>query len=212
MYKKITHRIIEEHFDYLPAEIKRTYGNVRSTVGLPTAGKFKSDVDAYFSSLHSTLDNISTATKNGNMDTLLTEETAFFDLVDDLGKMLLPYYGIEFSERLNQVFRGLGLSFIGIGRNLKFKTDIKFITDRLDQNFDQLALLFNQYNNDWEYNSTKNAWFAIRDGLISEATAIMNGDNTAFVSAHTQTADKLTTFANALADSVIQQYPNKFIL
>lgn len=223
MYKKITHTITEEeHFD-LPAdaEIKRVldngnngyngYDDMRPMLGATTADKFRADVNAYFTKTHQHLTGFATATESGNMDTLLTEETAFFDEVDDLGLLLRPYYGIEFSERLSQVFRALGLSMVGIGRSLKFKNDIKFIIDRLDPNFDGLDTLLNQYNNSWQLGQAKNAWIAIRESLVSETTAIINRDNTASASAHTQVAEKLSTFAEALANSVIQQYPNKFI-
>lgn len=217
MYKKITHTIVEEHFDKpSAAEIKNLiedgYSDMRSMFSPTTAGKFKTDINGYFNQLHLRLTNIAIATENGNMDTLLTEETAFFDEVDDLGKILLPYYGIEYSQRLNQNLRAVGLSFVGIDRNLKFKTDITLLVNRLDQTFDQIGNLLNQYNNKWQNNLVRNTWVAIRDGLVSEATAIINKDTTASVAEHTQVADKFTAFANELADSVIQQYPNKFIL
>lgn len=220
MYKKVTHTIVEEHFGSQDAaEIKQildaNYGDgyveMRSMIGTTTADKFKSDIRAYFDTMHLRFTNIANATENGNMDSLLTEETAFFDEADDLGKLLLPYYGIEFSERLSQVFRGLGLSMIGIGRNLKFKTDIKFILERLDPNFDQLDFLMNQYNNAWAPGSVKPAWMSIKDSLIAETAAIMNKDNTASVAAHALVTDKLTAFANSLSNAVIQQYPTKFI-
>lgn len=223
MYKKITHTITEEeHFD-LPAdtEIKRMldngnngyngYDDMRPMVGATTADKFRADVNAYFTKMHQRLTGFAISTENGNMDTLLMEETAFFDEVDDLGLMLRPYYGIEFSERLSQTFRALGLSKVGIDRNLKFKTDIKFIVDRLDPNFDGLDLLLNQYNNNWFLGSAKRMWVAIRESLVNEATAIMNQDDTASASAHAQAAERMSTFAETLANSVIQQYPNKFI-
>lgn len=223
MYKKITHTITEEeHFD-LPAdtEIKRMldngsngyngYDDMRPMVGATTADKFRADVNAYFTTMHQRLTVFATTTENGDMDALLAEEIAFFDEIDNLGLMLRPYYGVEFSERLSQVFRALGLSMVGIERNLKFKTDVKFQIDRLDLNFDQIDQLLNQYNNNWFLGSAKRMWIAIRESLVNEATAIMNQDDTASASAHTQAAERISTFAETLANSVIQQYPNKFI-
>ena len=223
MYKKITHTITEEeHFD-LPAdaEIKYTlengsngyngYNDMRPMVGATTADKFRADVNAYFAKMHQRLTAFAISTDNGNMDTLLTEETAYFDEVDSIGLMLRPYYGVEFSERLSQVFRALGLSMVGIERNLKFKTDVKFQIDRLDLNFEQIDQLLNQYNNNWFLGSAKRMWIAIRESLVNEATAIINQDDTASASAHAQAAERMSTFADTLANSVIQQYPNKFI-
>jgi hypothetical protein len=223
MYKKIIHTITEEeHFD-LPAdtEIKRMldngnngyneYDDMRPMIGATTADKFRADVNAYFTTVHQRLTGFATATENGDMDTLLIEETLYFDEVNDLGLLLRPYYGIEFNERLTQVFRSLGLIMIGIGRNLKFKTDVRNQVMGSDLIFDNLDQLLNQYNNNWYLGSAKRMWVAIRESLVSEATAIMNKDDTASASAHTQAAERMSTFAETLANSVIQQYPNKFI-
>jgi hypothetical protein len=226
MYKKITHTITEEeHFD-LPAdtEIKRMldngnngnngyngYDDMRPMVGATTADKFRADVNAYFTTMHQRLTSFATATENGDMDALLTEETAYFDEVNDLGLMLRPYYGIEFNERLTQVFRGVGLGMVGICRNLKFKIDVKNQITNLDSNFDGFDLLLNQYNNNWFPGSGKRMWVAIRESLVGEVTAIINQDDTTSASAHTQAAERISTFANSFANSVIQQYPNKFI-
>lgn len=216
MYKKVTHTIVEEHFGHpAAAEIKHTldsgYNDLRPMFSLTTADNFRSEVSAYFTKMHMRLTNIATATESGNMDALLTEETAYFDEADDLGKLLRPYYGIEFNERISQVFRGLGLSMVGICRNLKFKIDIRNQITNLDLNFDGLDLLLNQFNNSWYTGSAKRTWIEIRESLVNEATAIMNKDNTASASAHAQAAERLGTFATSFANSVVQQYPNKFI-
>ena len=74
-----------------------------------------------------------------------------------------------------------------------------------------MDFLLNQYNNNWLLGSAKRMWIAIRESLVSETTAIINQDNTASASAHTQAAERMSTFADTLANSVVQQYPNKFI-
>lgn len=216
MYKKVTHTIVEEHFGHpAAAEIKHTldagYNDLRPMFSLTTPDKFRSEVNAYFTKMHQRLTGFATTTESGDMDALLTEETAFFNEVDDLGLLLRPYYGIEFNERLSQVFRGVGLSMVGISRNLKFKTDVKNLIVNLDLNFDGLDQLLNQFNNSWIPGSVKRIWVSIRESLANEATAIVNRDTSAAESARTQAAERLATFATSFANSVIQQYPNKFI-
>lgn len=216
MYKKVTHTIVEEHFGHpAAAELKHTldsgYNDLRPMFSLTTPDKFRSEIDAYFAKMHQRLTGFATATESGNMDALLTEETAFFNEVDDLGLLLRPYYGIEFNERLSQVFRGVGLTMVGICRNLKFKTDVKNQITSLDLNFDGLDQLLNQFNNSWIPGSVKRIWVSIRESLANEATAIINRDTSAAESARTQAAERLATFATTFANSVIQQYPNKFI-
>ncbi len=217
MYKRVTHTITEEHFGHpMAAEIKHTLENqsegIRPMLGATTADKFRSDVDAYFVSLHSKLTNIMSATETGNMESLVAAETVYFDEVDQIGKLMLPYYGIEFAERITQVFRGTGLSMIGITRNLKFKSDIKTLVERLNSNFDALDFLLNQFNNVWVSGTVKSTWVSIVDSLIAEASAIMNKDTSTSINEHTKAANLISAFSNTLANSVIQQYPNKFIL
>jgi hypothetical protein len=216
MYKKVTHTIIEEHFGHpLAPEIKHTlesgFGNPRPMYAIITADKLKNDVSAYFTKLHQRVTGIATQTETGNMDALLAEETAFFDEVDDLGKMLLPYYGIEFSERLSQSLRAIGLSMTGIARNLKFKSDIRLLVDRLNSNFENMDFLLNQFNNSWQLGAVKNIWTQIVESMVNETTAIINKDSNAAASANAQLAGRLASFAESLANSVVQQYPNKFI-
>ena len=217
MYKRVTHTITEEHFGHpMAAEIKHTLENqsegIRPMLGATTADKFRSDVDAYFVGLHSKLTNIMSATETGNMESLVAAETVYFDEVDQIGKMMVPYYGIEFGERITQVFRGAGLSTIGITRNLKFKTDIRTLVERLNSNFDALDFLLNQFNNVWVSGTVKNTWATIVDVLVAEAAAIMNKDSSASINEHTKASNLISAFSNTLANSVIQQYPNKFIL
>jgi hypothetical protein len=216
MYKKVTHTIVEEHFGHpAAAEIKHTldagYNDLRPMFSLTTADNFRSEVSSYFTKMHQRLTGFATTTESGDMDALLTEEIAFFSEVDDLGLLLRPYYGIEFSERLSQIFRGVGLAMVGIDRNLKFKNDVRNQITNLDSNFNGLDLLLNQFNNAWAPGSAKNMWVPIRESLANEATAIMNKDNSAAVLARTQAAERLGTFATSFANSVVQQYPNKFI-
>lgn len=216
MYKKVTHTIIEEHFGHpLAPEIKHTlesgFGNPRPMYAIITVDKLKNDVSAYFTKLHQRVSGIATQTETGNMDALLAEETAFFDEVDDLGKMLLPYYGIEFSERLSQSLRAIGLSMTGIARNLKFKSDIRLLVDRLNSNFDNMDFLLNQFNNSWQLGAVKNIWTQIVESMVNETTAIINKDSSAAASANAQLAGRLASFAESFANSVVQQYPNKFI-
>lgn len=216
MYKKVTHTIIEEHFGHpLAPEIKHTlesgFGNPRPMYAIITVDKLKNDVSAYFTKLHQRVSGIATQTETGNMDALLAEETAFFDEVDDLGKMLLPYYGIEFSERLSQSLRAIGLSMTGIARNLKFKSDIRLLVDRLNSNFDNMDFLLNQFNNSWQLGAVKNIWTQIVESMVNETTAIINKDSNAAASANAQLAGRLASFAESFANSVVQQYPNKFI-
>jgi len=217
MYKRVTHTITEEHFGHpMAAEIKHTLENrsegIRPMLGATTADKFRSDVDAYFVGFHSKLTNIMSATETGSMESLVAAETLYFDEVDQIGKMMVPYYGIEFGERITQVFRGAGLSTIGIARNLKFKTDVRTLVERLNDNFTNLDFLLNQFNNVWISGTVRNSWATIVDALVAETSAIMNKDSSTSINEHTKASNLISAFSNTLANSVIQQYPNKFIL
>ena len=95
---------------------------------------------------------------------------------------------------------------------MKFKTDTKTLVERLYLNFDNLDFLLNQFNNSWLPGSVKSTWVTIVDTLVAEAAAIMNKDTTASINEHTKAANLISAFSNTLANSAIQQYPNKFIL
>jgi hypothetical protein len=217
MYKKVTHTITEEHFGHpMAIEIKKAVDkkiipHPKPKLEPVSAEKFRSDVTAYFAGLNNRLSAIIAAIAADDSAALATAETAYFTEADVIGELYKPYYGIEFSERINNNMRTLGLLAITLARNIKFKVDTKDWMNRLTQTADFIANLMYQFNNAWPTNINRDTWIQINDALLAQSQAAQNRDTTAINTAKEKSNTLMSVFANTFANGLIQQHPEKFI-
>lgn len=219
MYKKITHTIVEEHFDCpeavdLAAEIENSkeapmkFRVAQATV-MP-ADQFRAMVQDWFLETDSRWQNLAHA----NFDTSIDYEQAIEDVfvnADMLGDVLKGYYGVEFGERFNAHWRSAAMNLLYDWRNIKNGWD----TNVQEMNLLELispggALLFNQFNSSW---SREEAEALLRDIFTSYheyGKALKSKNTSAQSSLKTKIGSDLNLLATTLASGVIARFPSLF--
>jgi predicted Zn-dependent protease with MMP-like domain len=213
MYKKITHTIVEEHFDHpMGVGIAANVGKpkfARSTLAeIMPSGQFKSFVDNYCMELEDKLVNLANAT----FDQTLDFQAAIANAMDYevLGNTLGKYYDVEFQERFNQQIGNLIMQFLFYWRNSIRKFDNKATADRIKQNAWALSQVANQYNNYWDRDILR----LLVDDFSNELINLGNAKLAKNKANETAALDRLATngskLSNYLANGVLQQFPELF--
>lgn len=110
MYKKITHTIVEEHFDHpLANQIK---SSIDRKVGRPTditfdREQFSDELTNWMATYVSNIQNLINATSGTDDDIIDAFEVIANSDIDKLGMMMRNFYQYEIGERLNANFRML---------------------------------------------------------------------------------------------------------
>jgi hypothetical protein len=220
MYKKITHTIIEEHFDCPEAvNIANEVANAdntlmsrfRATPATPIpADQFRALVQDWFLELDARLQNLLNATYDPTLDYEQAIEDAFLN-ADELGNVLKGYYGIEFGERFSQNWRAITMNLLYIWRNIKNGWDYSIQVERL-QNLvaTGMGFLLNQFNNRWDRDEVKTILDKVVNSYINIGTALAKKQTSSAATARTQLALDWAKFYTQLSEGVIAQYPDLF--
>lgn len=213
MYKKITHTIVEEHFDHpMGVGIAANVGKpkfARSTLAdIMPSGQFKSFVDNYFMELEDKMVEFANATFDESLDF----QTAIVNVMDyeTLGNMLGKYYDAEFQERFNQQIGNIIMTLLFYWRNSIRKFDNKETTTRLRNNTFGTSATMNQYNNFWDRDITR----ILLDDFFGEFMTLGNAKLTKNKANETASLDRIAAngskLSNYLANGVLQQFPELF--
>lgn len=213
MYKKITHTIVEEHFDHpMGVGIAANVGKpkfARSTLAdIMPSGQFKSFVDNYFMELEDKMVEFANATFDESLDF----QTAISNVMDyeTLGNMLGKYYDAEFQERFNQQIGNIIMTLLFYWRNSIRKFDNKETTTRLRNNTFGTSATMNQYNNFWDRDITR----TLLDDFFGEFMTLGNAKLTKNKANETASLDRIAAngskLSNYLANGVLQQFPELF--
>lgn len=213
MYKKITHTIVEEHFDHpMGVGIAANVGKpkfARSTLAdIMPSGQFKSFVDNYFMELEDKMVEFANATFDESLDF----QTAISNVMDyeTLGNMLGKYYDAEFQERFNQQIGNIIMTLMFYWRNSIRKFDNKETTTRLRNNTFGTSATMNQYNNFWDRDITR----TLLDDFFGEFMTLGNAKLTKNKANETASLDRIAAngskLSNYLANGVLQQFPELF--
>jgi hypothetical protein len=219
MYKKITHTIIEEHFDCpeavdIAAEVENgTEMPMRFRVTPATvmpADQFRAMVQDWFLDMDARWQNLA----NANFDSSIDYEQAIDDVfvnVDLLGDTLKGYYGAEFGERFNQQWRSAGMNLLYIWRNIKNGWD----TSVQEKNLFELlapgsAVLYNQFNASWPRNEVEALLVSIYRDYIDYGKALKSKNSSAQASLRTKIGSALNQLSTTLASGVISRFPELF--
>lgn len=212
MYKKITHTIVEEHFDHpIASQIKKSLAKKTITNDIFTETKFRTDVRDYFSTyinhVIAFIDSV-----GGTDQDILNNFDNFYKTawIDDLGNMTKSIYFTEFGERLNESFRMIPTTLLTALQSIKDGKDIgpsgskaQFITNELTQNL-------TNFNTNWPYQTINNLigqlfldWFALAKAKIAKNTTLDQ-----------QLTQKImanwATFEKTFVDGIIAQHPERF--
>jgi len=213
MYKKITHNIVEEHFDHpVASQIKKSLGRSKIVTNeIFLESKFRSDVHSYFESYISHLVALVNSV-NGPQTNFLLEFDNFFKTpwIDDLGNLLKPIYPTEFAEKINEALRMIpttifaGLQLIQDGKDTaQVFNRVQFITN-------ELAQTLSTYNSNWQYGTTNNLFNTLFTDVFSLAKARMAKNSTLEQQLLQKISTSWTAFEKVLADGVISQHGERF--
>ena len=213
MYKKITHTIVEEHFDHpIASQIKKSLS--RSMIinnDILLESKFRADAHSYFESYLNHLASLINSVP-GTQESFLLEFDNFFKTpwIDGLGNMVKPIYPTEFAEKLNEalrmitttVFSGLQLIRDGKDTGLTFNR-IQFITNELSQTL-------STFNTAWQYQTTNALFNSLFADIFSLAKAKAAKNTTLEQQLLQKVATNWATFEKVFVDGVINQHPERF--
>jgi hypothetical protein len=228
MYKKITHTIVEEHFDHpMAAKIKAglksnqnkkakyDFGDEDVIFGRPTtqtfnAVVFKSDLENYFNSYTQKIIQISDAI-TGTEEQLVVAFEELFDFVDNIKNFFNPFYNRELGERVTSSFRQLASTTTILCHSVKadFDTSLWIRNLRAQGGFGIGGSMIN-YNQTWQNDLIRNPMSQYIDAIISRTNAVKTNNTTQITETTNSMYSSISVIKNVIADGIIQQFPARF--
>ena len=216
MYKKITHTIVEEHFDHpIAGQIKKTIERSRrsriTNNEILSESKFRDEVHSYFQTYFNHLDSLINSI-TGPQETFLIEFDNFFKTpwIDDLGNLTGPIYQTEFGEKINEAMRMMATTIFTGLQLIKEGKDYGSVFNRINFITNDLAQTLQTFNSAWQYQTTNGLINGLFVDLLNMAKAKMS-KNTA---QQQQLLQKITAnwaaFEKILVDGIIAQHPGRF--
>ena len=150
MYKRITHNIIEEHFEnYNEGSTKSFLGKSKvPTNEIFNKNTFNDNVSAYATNYaQDIISMINSLT--GTEDDLIVPFEKLYTIVDNLGNLTKPFYSSELGERINIVLRSIPLLVFMSVNSMKLGRDPQLLLDRLDSNSIVLSNALSNFNLLW---------------------------------------------------------------
>jgi hypothetical protein len=213
MYKKITHTIVEEHFDHpMGVGIAANVGKpkfARNTIAeIMSSGQFKSYVDNYFMETEDKMVEFANATFDNSLDF----QSALANVMDfeTLGNMLGKYYDTEFQERFNQLVGNAIMQLLYYWRNSIRKFDTTESVSILKRNTFGVSSMMNQYNNFWDREIVRTLLDDFFGEFINLGNAKLAKNKTNETAALDRIASSGPKLANYIANGVLQQFPELF--
>jgi predicted Zn-dependent protease with MMP-like domain len=214
MYKKITHTIVEEHFDHpmsvnIASDVKTGHRMGRpQMIEIMPAGQFKSFVDNYFIDMEGKLVELANATFDESLDF----QSALANAMDyeTLGNTLGKYYGVEFQERINQNLGNGIMQLLFYWRNSIRKFDNKETLARIKNNSWAMSQIMNQYNNFWDRDIVRTQFDDFFNEFINLGNARLAKNKTTESAALDRIAAAGSKLSNYLSNGVLQNHPELF--
>jgi hypothetical protein len=226
MYKKITHNIVEEHYDHpMAAKIKaglkptitrkamRDYGNDDDLIfGRPTAeifnkNDFTARFESYLANYTQKLIQITDATA-GTEEQLVTAFEDLFNFVDQVGDFFDPFYNRELGERVTNSFRNIASNITMIVHTTKAGWSTEPWARLLNQS--TFIANFQQYNDNWPRPNLENIMKVFISDMIARATAIKAGNQSAVDQLTNNMYSTIMLWKDAIVNGITQQFPQRF--
>jgi hypothetical protein len=219
MYKKITHTIVEEHFDHpMAKQIKSRIERPQlPTTEIFDATTFRNNVAAagqqYASNLNSVIDKYNSSP----LDVILAFEQAS-STVDSLGNMTKPFMTSELGERINLQLRMILMYSTLMIQGARSNQDISPFSGRITNAANELAFAMQSYNFDWGQFSPDGSPANYVLPILTDISQTINSKVQAKVAGNESTANDLSTklatdfnnFSTAISESIIKRYPDRF--
>jgi hypothetical protein len=225
MYKKITHTIVEEHFDHpmaakIKAGLKRKqnkkakydFGDEDVIFGRPTTEIYNKDdftarFDSYLTNYTQKLIQITDATA-GTEEQLVTAFEGLFNFVDEVGDFFDPFYSRELGERVTTSFRHIASNITMIVHTTKAGWSTEPWTRLLNQS--TLIANFQQYNDNWPRPIIENIMKEFISDMVARVNAIKSGDQSAVDQSTNNMYTSINSFKGVIVNGIAQQFPQRF--
>jgi hypothetical protein len=225
MYKKITHSIVEEHFDHpMAAKIK---AGLRPTItrkarfgldeediifGRPTTEifdkeEFTKKVESYVNDYTQKLVQI-TDTTAGTEEQLVDAFEKLFDFVDDITHVFNPFYNRELGEKVATSLRHIASSVTMISHATKAGWDstqwVKSMNNAVG------VADFTNYNNLWTRFAIENIMREFMTDIVKRINAVKLQDQPEIDRTTNQVWTAMQLFKNVIVNGITQQFPQRF--
>lgn len=226
MYKKITHSIVEEHYDHpMAAKIKaglkprrrviQDFGNNEDLIfGRPTTevfnkDEFKQNFDSYLNTYIQKLFQI-TDSVVGTEEELITPFEELFDMVDNVKNFFNPFYSRELGEKVTTSFRHFASSTTMLTHSIKAGFDYL----PWSRSFDSAITIgpLTNYNEKWQPFSYQNPLRQFKLAIINRINAVKDNDQAAIDQATTEATAAMMSFGQVMYNGITQQFPRRFIV
>lgn len=213
MYKKITHSIVEEHFDHpVAGQIKKSMERSKIVTNeVFSETKFRSDVHDYLVSytnhINSLIDSVT-----GTEENLILAFDNFFKTcwVDNIGNLTKPIYLTEFSERLNEGMRMIATGVLLGIQQIKSGKDVGPIYNRLQFTSNDMGQNLSNFNSAWQYPTVATLFNTLFTDLFSLAKAKVAKNLSQEQQLTQKVANGWATFEKTFVDGIIAQHPERF--
>jgi hypothetical protein len=229
MYKKITHSIVEEHFDHpLAAKIKSGLRNSTAKrakmyveegdegediiFGRPTneifnKAEFTQNFESYISNYTQKLIQI-TDTTAGTEEQLVDAFDELFNMVNNISDFLNPFYNRELGERTATSFRHIASSVTMISHTVKAGWD----PTPWIQSLNSAAGIaeFSNYNTSWSRLVIENIMKKFMIDIVNRIKAVKAQDQTTIDKTTQDVMTSMQEFKNLILNGITRQFPQRF--
>lgn len=213
MYKKITHNIVEEHFDHpIAGQIKKSMSRSKIPNNeILSESKFRSDINSYFENYKSRINSMINSATGTEEDLIKPFEEIFNNsFVDGIGNMTKPIYASELGERINSVFRNIPVTLLILIQILKTGKDGTIVARRFNGIRDELAGVLSSFNPAWNQQSIASLFTTITTEILNQVKARLKKDANAESQSAQKIAQAFAIFENEFVNGIINQHPERF--
>lgn len=225
MYKKITHNIVEEHFDHPVAmDIKSRMDYNRPTpsamADTQSMVQLKLDSRTLFGNLVNSVRSLIVSVMDNGPDQKVIEDQLFKDIYA-LSDVVGVFYGETAGKRFNEHLTAIATTLASIVVIIKSGKNITEQKAMLEVHITELAKLLDSANmRYWPELTVIGILNKVADQWIMQATSREKKDYPADLASAkivneimvTGAADGTPSFADIFSNGVIQQFPSKFKL
>lgn len=222
MYKRITHNIVEEHFDspiasQIKSSIERSFRSprLRAMPGVPNdqifdKDRFRSDMigalNGYGMGINAMIDALTLPESE-----LVKEFESIFTNIDTIGNMTKPFFPSELGERINVAMRYAVVYIMMMIHTEKLGQDTGWMFNRLSQNSIELANALNAFNTSWNSNDILAFLNSLNTKIKDRMTAKTANNTSVDATLKGEIAGQYISLANLIADGIINKFPSRFI-
>jgi hypothetical protein len=230
MYKKITHDIVEEHFDHtlvLPAEVKTTMPDMLTPLPAVVINEktliFRMDSRTIWTRYSLGMINYSVSSF-GNLGSTPSVEKNLAKSGATIGEFFMPYYGIKTGNKIGSLLTVIANNGTKVVEAIKNKRDIAAYEIIWAKQIDELATYLNEINPSQypvdllteQFSSLVKLWTEDFDAryagdFITDSIALDNILKVAVSGIPNHVNKGYSSIADTLSRGIIAQYPLSFV-